>query len=241
MAALVAAAETVELGSVWMGDPPAGDPDALDPLTALAALARTSSRLRLGAMPLHVAVRPPGVLAKALSTLDVLSGGRLTVGLAPRHDGVDGADELREVLAIIRAAFTGQPVNRAGRFHRVAGLTGLPRPVQRPGPPLWVVGRSGPMLALAAAEGDGWSPGAWDLSLDEFAADVTRLDDLCRRADRDPATLARSANLHLPAVDRTDLGRWAAAGLSHVVVGPGALPFSEMRTDDLALLASATR
>lgn len=239
-------AEALGWASLWLPDPgvsgaPAG-PAPLDPLVALAGLARVTTRARLGTLALDAGLRSPGVLANAVATIDRLSGGRVTLALATPDDGPDGAALLDEVLTVLRAVFAGGPLDHAGRLFRLDGLRIDPGPVQRPGPPLWVVGRSEALLALAAAEADGWNDGVWVAGPDAYEGS-RRADEACRRVGRDPASLGRSANWLVG--DRRDglaeaVAGWAAVGVSHLVVSPGALPFGETSTDDLARMASAT-
>ncbi|MEO6121592.1 MAG: LLM class flavin-dependent oxidoreductase [Acidimicrobiales bacterium] len=247
LVALAQQAEALGLDSLWLADPDEDENeyenDAVDPLVALAGLARATTTIRLGTFALDASRRPPGVLAKALATIDRLSGGRLTVALAPGDDTASAAGQLAELLHVLRAAFAGGTVDHAGRFLQVEGLRVDPGPVQRPSPPLWVVGRSEPLLALAAAQADGWNPGTWVTGADEVRVDAARADEACRRAGRDPATLARSAGWSAVG-RRADLvaaaAGWTAAGVVDLVGSPGALPFGETTTDDLRRMASAT-
>lgn len=235
--ALAVRAEELGLASLWLSDPPpeAGPVEPLEPLAALAALARVTTRVRLGTMALHAGLRPAGVLAKVAATLDGLSDGRLTLGLA-RGPGDDEAT-VHRVVAALTEAFTGRPAR-----------LGQPRSVQQPHPPLWVVGESDELLG-SAATADGWNPGGWDLSPEDYRERSDRLDAACRAVGREPATVARSVNrLVTPA----ELGRrsgglagelaaWAGLGVSTVVVAVGELPFGETTIDGLELLASTTK
>ncbi len=239
-------AEALGWASLWLPDPgvcgaPA-EPGSLDPLVALAGLARVTGRARLGTLALDAGLRSPGALANAVATVDRLSGGRVTVGLAPPDDGPDGTALLGEVLAVLRTVFAGGPLDHAGRFFGLDGLRIDPGPVQRPGPPLWVVGRSEALLDLAAAAADGWNDGTWVTGPEAYEGS-RRADAACRRAGRDPASLGRSANW-LAGGWRGGLAEavagWAAVGVSDVVVASGALPFGVTSTDDIARVASAT-
>ncbi|MGH9157019.1 MAG: LLM class flavin-dependent oxidoreductase [Acidimicrobiales bacterium] len=245
LVALARQAEDLGLASVWLPDPDRQAPDdALDPLVALAGLARVTTTVGLGTMALDAGCRPPGVLAKALATVDRLSGGRLTVGLAPSDDTEAAAAQLAEVLVVLRAALGGQTVHHAGRFHRLEGLRVDPGPVQVR-LPLWAVGGSDAVMAVAAGSADGWNPGTWYVNAAEAGGDSARVDDACRRVGRDPATLARSANWLAAGgvgagAGSGDLSGWAVAGVADLVASPGALPFRGTTTDDLRAMASAT-
>ena len=127
---------------------------AFDPWVTLAAMAVATRRVRLGTMLTAVPRRRPWKLAREVMTLDHLSGGRaiLAAGIGAAAD--DGgfykvgepmdlktrAERLDEGLALLDGLWRGEPVTFAGKHYRVDGLTLLPRPVQRPRVPVWVVG-----------------------------------------------------------------------------------------------------
>lgn len=143
-----------------------------DPWVTLAAIACATSTVRIGPMVTPVPRRRPIKLAREIASLDLLSGGRLTLGVGI---GGDGSGELSatgeqlddrtrgrmldEGLEVLRAAWTGEPVRHRGEHYLVDGLTVLPRPVQRPGPPVWVAARFGNAAPLRrAARHDGVFP-----------------------------------------------------------------------------------
>lgn len=236
IAALAVEAESLGLAAVWLDDgaPVAGATDGFDALAALAALSRTTRRVRLGVAGPLVAGRPPGIVAKALSTIDVLSGGRLLIALS-------AGPGIAESLAILRGAFTGEVFDFAGDLYTVNGLRCQPRPHQRPGPPLWVQGIDESTVEVAATGGDGWL--ATPENLEEFIGVSRHLDERCAELGRDPITVARAATVGMAALagDPAEaLAGWRSAGASHLVVGLQALPFGETRTV-LRLLASAIR
>jgi probable F420-dependent oxidoreductase len=137
------------------------------PLTALAAAAAVTSRLRVGPYVAANDFRHPLLLARELATLDVLSGGRVEIGIGAGWRTADyrqlGAaydeppvriDRLVESIAIMKRLFAGEKVRHEGRHYRLDGATLEPRPIQQPHPP-FVVGGGGPrMLRLAAREAD---------------------------------------------------------------------------------------
>jgi probable F420-dependent oxidoreductase len=122
----------------------------LDPLVLLAVMSQRTRRLRLGTGVLAVPYRSPYLTAKAAASLDVLSGGRVTLGLGigdlfHEFEALELDRRVRgrlsdERLAIIRRLLTEERVSFAGRFHHVADLRLLPRPVQQPHIPLWLGG-----------------------------------------------------------------------------------------------------
>ena len=128
--------------------------DVADPQITLAAVAAATERIRLGPMVTPLARRRPVKVARETATLDRLSGGRLTLGVGLGSDefgseySITGeelddrrrAQMLDEALEILRAAWSGEPVHHRGEHYTVDGMRFLPRPVQRPGVPVWVAG-----------------------------------------------------------------------------------------------------
>jgi len=223
-------AETLGFGSVWLADhlfwdvaKYGGPPetfDVYDPLVGLAALARLTTDVRLGILVLSVPLRPPSVLAKALSTLDVLSRGRLIAGLGagnyePELDAAGvGMDpprvrlqRLEETIDILDGLFAGGPFTFEGRRYRANNARCLPRPVQTPRPPIWLGGKGDRLLDLCARRADGWNT-VWVWTPDDYRQRLTVLDQACERAGRDPATVTRSVGLYtLVGEDHEDLER----------------------------------
>lgn len=123
--------------------------------TALAALSRDTTKLRLGTSVLCNSYRHPSVLAKMAATLDVISQGRLDLGLGagwfrresqaygiPFPPVGDRVSALAESLQVIKAVWTEPNPTYAGRFYTLDGATCDPPPVQRPHPPLWIGGKA---------------------------------------------------------------------------------------------------
>ena len=138
-------------------------------LTATAFIAAKTSRIRLVLAVLVVPHRPAVLAAKMLSTIDVLSEGRLVIGigagwLKAEFDAVvttpfaERGAVTDEYLEAFRALWTQEHAQFDGRYTKFADLIFLPRPVQRPHPPIWVGGESGPSLRRAARFGDAWYP-----------------------------------------------------------------------------------
>jgi len=136
-------------------------------LPALAMAAAATGRLRVGTMVLNNDFRHPVVLAREAATLDLLSDGRLELGLGAGHmkseydeagivfeRGRVRVERLAEAVTIVKRLFTGEPVTYAGQHYQVTGHTIHPRPVQRPRPPILIGGNGPRLLTLAAAEAD---------------------------------------------------------------------------------------
>ncbi|MEU3459511.1 LLM class flavin-dependent oxidoreductase [Streptomyces sp. NPDC006733] len=167
---------------------------AADPWITLAAIATATERLRFGPMVTPLARRRPAKVARETATLDRLGGGRLTLGVGLGSDRFAG--ELRATgeelddrrrgrmldasLEILTAAWSGEPVHHHSAHYTVDDVTFLPRPVQRPGVPVWAAGRPGNVRPLhRAARHDGFVP--VDLQHpDELAAVVTTVAALRR-------------------------------------------------------------
>jgi alkanesulfonate monooxygenase SsuD/methylene tetrahydromethanopterin reductase-like flavin-dependent oxidoreductase (luciferase family) len=201
-----------------------------DGWTMLGALATITRRVRIGPAVTYLhgdAYRHPALLAKAAVAVDALSGGRLDLRLGVgagdpetaawwRRFGIayGGAGEriqrLAEGIQALRGLWSGDgggPPEAAAAPLRV-GLT--PQPVQRPHPPLWVAAMRPRMLRLAGELADGWE--ASYLTAEEFAAKGRAVEAACRRAGRDPGTLARSLEVDVvTGRDRAEVERAARA------------------------------
>ena len=149
----------------WMRS---GGHHALDPFVALAFAAAATTRLRLLTYIYVLPYRNPFITAKGVASLDALSGGRLIFGVAAgyleaefRALGVpfEERNELAdEALRAMTAAWTEEGVRFEGRHFSAQGHTQLPRPVQKPRPPIWVGGNSKQAIRRAVELGDGWMP-----------------------------------------------------------------------------------
>lgn len=133
------------------------------PLIALQAAADATTSLRLTQLVLAQGFRHPAVLAKELATLDVLSGGRLEIGLGagwkrsefeqaglPFDSAPVRIDQMEETVTVLKGLFADEPLTFTGQHFRIAELRGTPKPVQRPHPPI-MIGGGGPKLLAAAA------------------------------------------------------------------------------------------
>jgi len=136
-----------------------------DPQITLAAIAAATERIRVGPMITPLARRRPAKVARETATLDRLSDGRLTLGVGLGSDefaseySITGeelddrkrARMLDEALGILQAAWTGEPVQHRGEHYTIDAMRFLPRPVQRPGVPIWVAGFYGRSRPLRRA------------------------------------------------------------------------------------------
>jgi probable F420-dependent oxidoreductase len=207
------------LAYVW------GVPSA-DPWVVLAAVAQSTSRLRLGTAVTPLARHGPAVFAQAVATLDRLSGGRVVLGAGlggvPAEFEAFGeesdlavravrAERVDEALSVLAALWSGEAVEHRGRHYRVDGVTLAPLPVQRPRVPVWIGGHSRAALRRAATW-DGWLAAGDDdqatmtLTPDKLAADVAYLR--ARGGTGDVALIGSSR----PTGDAAMVHRYATAG-----------------------------
>ena len=141
--------------------------DQLAPMLALTAAAQATTTLRVLSLVLANDYRHPAILAKEITTLDQLSGGRLEFGIGagwmvsdyeqaglPYDRPGVRIGRLAEAVEILRAALTGAPVDFDGTYYRISGLVNTPPPVQAGGPPLMLAGGAQKMLTFAGREAD---------------------------------------------------------------------------------------
>lgn len=199
---------------------PATETVALEAWTAMCAAAAATDTLRVGALVLCEAFRPAGILAKMAATFDVLSAGRLELGLGAgwheeeyRRAGVSFGSPgerlaaLEDAAVILRGMLAGSPFTHEGAHHTVRDAWNAPPPVQRPRPPLWIGGSGDRLLSLVARVGDGWNT-AWRVNIDRYAERCAVLDRACESVGRDPATVRRSVGLYcLVGRDDADVAR----------------------------------
>ncbi len=277
-ATVVATAERAEalgFGSVWLADhlflgteKYGGRPGGhfgLDPIVALAALARRTARVQLGILVLCAQLRPPKLLVRQLQTLQDAAGGRLVPGA-----GAGWYEPEYEAAGI--------PFERPGvRLRQLADLLDL---LGEWGLPRLAGGKGDRFLSeVVAGHADGWNT-VWAWTPEAYEERSRFLDEACERIGRDPASIERSLGLytlvgedqrdverrfrHLQATSppgvvdrmsleewkdgrlvgtveevREQLARWRDLGLSVLITGTGALPFASTDPDDLDLLASA--
>ena len=169
--------------------------DQLAPLPAMMAAADATSELRVGALVLDNDFKHPVVLAKEIATVDVLSGGRVEFGLGAgwmntdyaqsgipkERDGVRIA-RMAEALEVIKGLWAEGPCSFSGEHYTISGLDGLPKPVQKPGPPILIGGGGPKVLGIAAKHADiiGINPSIPSGQVDLAAAQ----DSLAERIDR---------------------------------------------------------
>ena len=165
--ALARRVEELGFDSVWTGDHVSFHNPIYESLTLLAAYAGITRRIKLGSAVYLLALRHPTVAAKITGTLDTLSGGRLIFGVGvggenPKEFELTGSPHkergarVTEGIDVVRTLWRDTPASFDGRFTKFSGVSIDPKPVQKPGPPIWIGGRSDAALARAGRQGDGW-------------------------------------------------------------------------------------
>jgi alkanesulfonate monooxygenase SsuD/methylene tetrahydromethanopterin reductase-like flavin-dependent oxidoreductase (luciferase family) len=171
----------------------------LDGPTALAAVIEASQDLTLVTTAGLPVLRGPVQLAKTLAALDILSGGRLVAGVGPGSSADDYAaaglgfqerwPRFDEAVRVLRALLHGDAAGFEGEFYATRGVVLEPRPLQRPGPPVWVASWGSPAgLRRVARLGDGWLASAYNTTPDRFREGLARLAEELARAGRSPAS-----------------------------------------------------
>jgi len=224
------------------------DEDIYDPLALMAALATATHTVEIGVAVLVIPYRHPLVVAKSLSTIDQLAGGRVILGagvgwLFDEFEALGLPEEVfahrggvtEDHLRAMKAAWTADgAASYEGRHVRFSGVGTYPRPARRPSIPVWIGGKGDQALRRAARIGDGYLAIASGPVL--LAAEVNRLRGLAEAQARDPDELAVALIDGIVVTEQplgrdravlsgnaeqilTDLAAFAAAGLHHLVAG----------------------
>lgn len=209
-----------------MGDE-TGDPGPTDAWITLAGLARETSTIRLGTLVTAATFRLPGPLAIAVAQVDAMSAGRVELGIGtgwyddehaaygiPFPNLGDRFDRFEEQLEIISGLWKtpdGETFDFAGEHYTVVGSPALPKPVQRPHPPI-IIGGGGSRRTprLVARFADEFNTPF--MGPDDTRAASKRVDEACKKAGRDPAQVVRSAALvACCGADEAEVSRRAAS------------------------------
>jgi probable F420-dependent oxidoreductase len=224
-------AEESGIESLWVGDhialPPGdGNPPRLEALVALSYLAAVTTRVRLGVGLIVLPQRQPVLLAKQLTTLDVLSRGRLTVAVGAGYVepelnamGVSLAERgarTDEYLAAMRALWDAEP-SFTGRFVSYSGVVQHPSPIQRPHPPIMIGGHSPAARRRAVRHGSGWY--GWGLDIEQTERALHALAETARHEER-PASLGDlEITMTPPGVPDLDTARrYADLGVHRLII-----------------------
>lgn len=209
---LAVRAEQLGFDTVWTADELLWRADGKPPqgwwecLTTTGAVAAATSRSKVGTWIMSALHHNPAIMAKAVETLDEISGGRFVFGLGAGHAGRQGhafglpedrtIGRFEEAVEILLPLLREGHANFEGTFHAARDLVQQPRGPRPGGIPI-MIGAKGPrMLRLAARHADIWSWFVEERSdLSEFGPRLTALEDACRDLGREPATIGRSAGI----------------------------------------------
>ena len=221
----------------------------LDPLLALQWAAAVAPSIQIGTSIMVVPLRHPILLAKQLSTLDYLTGGRVILGAGAgwmaeefRFMGQsyeNRGKRLLEMVRLMRACWSGDDVHFEGEFYQVSGFKMYPTPLRKNITVIWG-GHSDAAIRRCARTGDGWHP--TQITLDDLQAGIEKLKQFCVEFDRDPSTIpivARPGNIYT--VDEASHARHLALGVTHLVADTPILqddPTMELLRGEMERVAS---
>ena len=255
---LATRAEELGLDSVWASEhvfstsyifERIGNRPYYEPLVLLSYVAATTKRVSLGTTVLVLPYHNPIRLAKTAATLDVLSGGRLVigvgVGMIEQESNAMGSPFAErgaitdEAIAIMKELWSQEDPSYQGRFHSFSGMKFSPKPLQKPTIPLLIGGVSRAAIRRAARVGDGWHPNA--LPPEELSQGIRYLQEQAQAAGKDPSRVPVSVSASLgsgrsgtyalgtdPEEIIQKVRTYESLGVDHVVVSPDTRDAEEM-------------
>jgi probable F420-dependent oxidoreductase len=181
-----------------------------DPLEALVFASAHTSRIALGTSVLDIPFYNPVLLARRLTSFDVLSGGRSRVGFGlgwskDEYDATGAVMKVRgrraeEFLKVLKAIWTTDPVEFHGRYFQLPKSIIQPKPVQKPHPPIYLAGSAQDALKRVARLADGWMPVG--LPVDQLRSTVDEVRRLAQAAGRDPKSISVVARYNIMVYDQ---------------------------------------
>jgi len=221
-----------ELGydSVWTSEHIFFYGPTFDALTILAAFAARTNRIALGTAIFLLPLRPPAVTAKQATSVDLISGGRLILGIGvggeyPKEFQACGVPvnergaRTNEAIRVLRRLWSEDNVTFNGRFTQMDGVTLMPKPARSGGPPIWVSGRSQAAIRRAGRLGDGYLP--YLFSPDRYRDSLAEVRQHAEQADRDPDAITPALYQFICLADTYDEAKpIAAAHLSRTYNQP---------------------
>lgn len=214
------AAEALGFDSLWIGEHVVWRHSTPDALMVLASVAAVTTRIRLGTSILLLPLKHPILVAKAVATLDVLSGGRASLGIgiggeyAKEFEAMGVPREERgpratESIRLMKRLWTERDVTFQGRFWQMSDVTTEPFPVQKPHPPVLVGGRRG-SLKRTALVGDGWMPYMYTPEM--WREDWAKIEEMAAAAGRDPSKIERTIYAFMTIAETYEKAAEYAAG-----------------------------
>ncbi|MDP6072435.1 MAG: LLM class flavin-dependent oxidoreductase [SAR202 cluster bacterium] len=235
-------AEELGYHSLWVAEQILGTTPTPEPVSFLSYLAGITNTIKLGSAVIIATTRNPVLLAKQLSTLDVLSEGRLIVGTAlggrpPLYPLFGGPADRRarhfaESVQVMKALWTEAEAKFDGQFWQLDGVPMSPKPVQKPHPPLWFGGRHPSGLRRTARLADGWM-GAGSTTTEQFKEHVIALRNELEERGRDPDAFPISKRVYLAIDDERDraegrIAEWFGAWYGRAEMGPAVSVFGSV-------------
>jgi probable F420-dependent oxidoreductase len=214
-------AEALGFRDLWVTENTLDHVTCFDPVVILTYAAAVTSRIRLGASVVVLAVHSPLMVAHQWATLDYVSNGRAVLGVGLGRDHhyrefevpeTGKVSRFREEVELIKALWTQDKTTFHGRFYNIDNATMSPKPVQKPHLPLWMGVGHPNAVRRAATLADGWM-GSGGSSIAEFGRSVPILKDALAKAGRDPVNFPISKRIFMavderPEVARAELNRW---------------------------------
>lgn len=213
-------AEELGFETVWVPDHILMHTPVLDPIILLGAFMARTRRVRLGTGITLLALRNAAVLAKAISTLDYLCGGRVTIGVGVGGEyakefetvGIPLAERGRRVdegIEVLRRLWSDDAASFEGRFYRFSDANMQPKPAQPGGPPIWIGGRSDAALRRVGRLGNAWL--AYFVTPDRIRESRPKIEAAAREAGRDPARIGTAVVVYVVLSDDEAAARQQAA------------------------------
>ena len=232
----VTRAETLGYESLWLQERIIGGFSMLEPVTLLSYVAAITTKLRLGTSVILLPLRNPLQLAKAYSTLDVMSGGRAVMGVGlggghlGSHEDVFGytregrVTRFTEAVQIMKLLWTEPKTSFQGRYWNFEDVAMEPKPIQRPHLPLWFGGHHENALKRAVNYGNGWM-GAGSSSSNAFIREAAMIRQFLADTKRDPAAFSYGKRVYLAVDGNKDQGEkrirdWFAKRYKNADLGP---------------------
>jgi F420-dependent oxidoreductase-like protein len=209
---IAAEAESLGFESLWVSDhffltPESADTPCLECWTTLAALARDTRRLRLGAMVASQGYRNPALASKMAATVDNISGGRLNFGVGAGWKDVEynaygypfpppdmRIRQLSDALEIAKRMWVEERATYEGKYYSIVDAVCAPKPIQKPHPPIWIGGTGSFTLKIAARHADAINF-AWSIPPPKFKEKLDEFRGYCEARKRDYAQIRKSAAL----------------------------------------------
>jgi F420-dependent oxidoreductase-like protein len=205
-------AEKLDFESLWVSDhffltPELADTPCLECWTTIAALARDTSKLRLGAMVASQSYRNPALTAKMAASVDNVSGGRLNFGIGAGWKEAEynaygysfpspdtRIRQLNDTLEIAKRMWTEERATYEGKYYKVKDAICSPKTVQKPHPPIWIGGTGSFTLKIAARHADAVNF-AWTIPVPKFKEKLDEFKGYCEARGRDYTAIRKSAGL----------------------------------------------